>query len=266
MFFQENLIGQRSRGVRLGNSPCSVVGWCSNNNFGQCSFIAGLGSGSRVGFWLLACTRWGGCSRNWMLLTMGDHSLLTSLTLCLWNKLSPELFALSLSLLWDTSKSQCNCYTSVTRWNLWIYSMNKDSDSAVLFFSFYYFFFPPGLAWSCWKLKACVPSVPTILLWLRPDWTVAGSGSAGLLKSLRSGLPWQNLWAGQDHIQAVCHVYPGHRVFCHSSDSSRQVDSEGLEQRTTVSNIWSLVVRMDRASTQWFYSGLSRHRCWLFSP
>lgn len=129
-----------------------------------------------------------------------------------------------------------------------------------------FFFFISGLAWTRWKLKACVPSVPTILLWLWLDWTVTGSGTAGLLKSLWSGLPWQNLRAGQDHIQAVCHVYPGHCVFCHSSCSSRQDDSESLEQHTGVSNIWSLAMKTDQASTQWFNSGLSHHHCQLWSP
>jgi len=140
--------------------------------------------------------------------------------------------------------------------------MNKNSDSALMVL----LFFSPGLAWSCWKLKARLPSVPTILLWLRLDWTVAGSGTAGLLESLWSGLPWQNLWAGQDHVQAACHVYPGHRVFCHSSGSSRWDDSEGLEQHIGVSNIWSISMRMDWAITQWVHSGLWHHHCPLWSP
>lgn len=118
-------LSKENRTVLQGSGLCSTVGWYSSYVVlgGTVQLSGKIQLCLTGGFQAAACPGWGGWSSSeglhWELAAVyygwsqPQSCLLTSLTLCLWNELSPELFALNLSLLWDTSKSQCNCYTSV---------------------------------------------------------------------------------------------------------------------------------------------------------
>lgn len=128
-----------------------------------------------------------------------------------------ELVTVDLSMLWDTPinsniivrrRSQCCPKHKVT------------VTVSVSLLS--------GLAWSCWNPEARFPDISTILLWIWLDWIVSAPGTDGLLKSLWSGLPQQNLWDGQNKLQAAWHVYSGDHILCNSALGAWQDDSESL--------------------------------------